>query len=116
MELLYATGSIRPPESDPLRLHTSTLSHLARPLLLRARLPRHGPAPRAAKTHLANHVPDQIAKRSLPSQRVCQVYEPVWDIERACVCVAVTRDAVLRRWGGVVLACELGGAEYGGWQ
>lgn len=107
-------NSLRSQKPNPLRLHIPNLPHLARPLLLRARLPRHRAASRAAETHFPHHVFDPIAKRSLPGQRVCQICQPVWSIECVCVCVAVARDAVVRRRGGVVLACELGGAEYGG--
>lgn len=113
--------SIRSPKPNPLRLHPPTLPHLAPPLLLRPRLPHHGAAPRASETphhryflFSDDHVPDPVAERSLPGQRVCEIREPVRDPERGCVCGAITRYAVLRGRGGVVLACKLGGAEHGG--
>ena len=111
-QLPEITHSIRSQEPDPLRLHTPNLPHLAGPFLLRARLPRHRPAPRASKTYVPNHVPDPIAKRSLPSERICEVYVAVWDSECGGLCVAVACDAALRDWGGDVLACQLGGAKY----
>ena len=109
-------NSIRRPKPDPLRLHPPALPPLARALLRRPRLPRHGPAPGAVETTRRpdHHVPDPVTERPLPGQRVCQVCEPVRRPERGRVCGAVARDTVVRARGRLVLARELGGAECGG--
>lgn len=112
--------SLRRPKPHPLRLHPAALPHLVPPVLLllrHPRLPRHRPPPRPRHPHplrLQNQVPDPVAKRPLPGERVRQVCEPVGVVGRGGVCGAGARDAGVRAGRGLVLVGELGGAECGG--
>lgn len=120
--LTQSTYSFRSKEPNPLRLLSPVLPHMGPSHLLRPRLPRHRPAPRARPSRTLrpypradpDQIPDQSPKRPLPSQRDRPVRQPIWDPLDPGGGAAAVRDRAVRARRGRRLAGHVGGGERAG--